>query len=242
MENENKPSSNNNKNTFTLILLVLVGLLVALTSYFYAKSTTVSKPDASSGLKESSQSSATQEKTTTQPLSTTPTNETKPISDVKTHPSSPAILYQVEQGKTLFQIGAQYNIDWLLVASANGLNEPYKILAGQNLIIPTYDNTSKTLKIDFKIDDETAKKMQQDASDGKTTQRLDPVYTSQVDIAGSFGLSKSDSYVLKLKDEQKGEAQVIGSSESKNYQLNLYQPQSLGPTGIWAIKEIFPVK
>jgi len=63
-----------------------------------------------------------------------------------------------------------------------------------------------------------------------------------VDIAGSFGLSKSDSYVLKLKDEQKGEAQVIASSESKNYQLNLYQPQSLGPTGIWAIKEIFPVK
>ena len=239
MDNETKPSSNNNKNTFTLILLVLVGLLVALTSYFYAKSTTVSKPDASSGLKESS---ATQEKTTTQPLSTTPANEAKPISDVKTHPSSPAILYQVEQGKTLFQVGAQYNIDWLLVASANGLSEPYKILAGQNLIIPTYDNTNKTLKIDFKLDDETAKKMQQDALAGKTTQRLDPVYTSQVDIAGSFGLSKSDSYVLKLKDEQKGEAQVIASSESKNYQLNLYQPQSIGKTGIWAIKEVIPAK
>ncbi len=45
-------------------------------------------------------------------------------------------IYIVEPGDTLSSIGAKFNIDWQDIAKANGLEEPYELQVGQELIIP----------------------------------------------------------------------------------------------------------
>lgn len=45
--------------------------------------------------------------------------------------------HTVKAGETLAKIGAQYNISWSLIATANGITNPNHIYAGQVLCIPS---------------------------------------------------------------------------------------------------------
>jgi len=46
------------------------------------------------------------------------------------------VVYIVESGDTLAYIGAKFGVDWMDIAERNGLEEPYELDIGQELIIP----------------------------------------------------------------------------------------------------------
>ena len=53
----------------------------------------------------------------------------------KTEPVNEKSCY-VRKGDTLAKIGIRYKVDWKEIAKLNGIKSPYKIYAGQNLLLP----------------------------------------------------------------------------------------------------------
>lgn len=52
--------------------------------------------------------------------------------------------YTVTRGDTLSGIGAELGVDWKEIAALNGISDPYTIIVGQVLKIPTSTSTSST--------------------------------------------------------------------------------------------------
>jgi len=46
------------------------------------------------------------------------------------------VVYIVESGDTLAYIGGEFNVEWQKIAERNGIEEPYDLEVGQELIIP----------------------------------------------------------------------------------------------------------
>lgn len=64
--------------------------------------------------------------------------EDKQSDSQKNNQSKPSgQIYKVQAGDTLYSIGLKFNIDWHKIASANKLKEPYNLVVGQELIIPS---------------------------------------------------------------------------------------------------------
>ena len=205
-----------------IFLFIIIAALSATTSFFYTQR------------KMTQPSPTTSTPTANELFSATTTIPTENVSTVKigSGPSSPSKTHQVAQGETLYPIGLKYDMDWMKIAEANGLTEPYKILEGQILIIPTV--SSKALQIDYQINQETAQKLQTAVENGSQQSRLDPAETAKLDSPPGFGISKNDTFTLSGNDS--GKAIVTVSHGEKSYQISLNQP--LKPDGIWAITKI----
>ncbi len=52
--------------------------------------------------------------------------------------------YTVKSGDTLTKVAADYNVDWLTLASENSLKDPYTLYVGQVLCIPASTTSSST--------------------------------------------------------------------------------------------------
>lgn len=213
-----------------IFLLILIAVLSALAGYFYTQSksnkipnvnptTTIVNPENS--------------------LSSQP-SVINTVAQIGSGPSSPAKTHKVEKGETLYPIGVKYNIDWLSIAEANGLKEPYKIIVDQLLIIPTIDTGKNINQIDYQLNQEKAQQIQKDTESGKLKDRLDPAKTAQLDAIPSYGISNTDNFILKANEQ--GRAIVNVSHNNKNYQITLNQPIEQGQSGIWAIVSIKQTK
>lgn len=235
---DKKPSKSNKQLFLTIILLVLIAILVTSITYFYAFGMQKKKNQASTSKNSQGQKTTDSSQTALQKTDVAAIN---PI-DAKNKISTPATMYKIEQGDTLFIIASKFNLDWQQIEQANGLQSADKILAGQNLIIPIFDSQTNTIKVDFKLDEEKTKKLQEAVKSGQKTGRTDPLITSQLDNAKAFGLTTDSVFSLKSKDEAKGTAFTIGSTDTKNIEVELYQPQDIGIGSIWAIKCIYQAK
>lgn len=60
--------------------------------------------------------------------------------------ASPGGTYTVQRGDNLFRIGLAYNMDWRLIAQANGIGAPNALRVGQVLTIPGAANTTYTVQ------------------------------------------------------------------------------------------------
>lgn len=244
MENEKIPSSTGarSQNLFILFLIILVGLLAGSTTYFFSQSSSLklkdntAKPSAFKNKNKPTNSSESESNNT----SATQTQTATILNSDKL--SQPSKIHQVEQGETLFPVGLKYNVQWTLIAQANGLAEPYVIKAGENLIIPDYDDSQKIPHITYTYDQDKAKNIQSQEDSGKSSGRTDPLSVAKLETSPAFGLKNSDNFVLKSKDVLKGEAVVTATSTDKNYQIKLIQPETKGEKGIWVISEVRPSK
>jgi LysM repeat protein len=63
-----------------------------------------------------------------------PTQTVQPT--VTPQPAGAGQSYVVQPGDTLFKLGRQFNLDWVLIAQANSITYPYQLYAGQALQIP----------------------------------------------------------------------------------------------------------
>lgn len=240
MENEKIPSYQNSgsQNAFILFLIILIGILAASTTYFFSKSTTkTTQPEKKEPATQETTESP--QPTTEQPAQATPQTSSTSSSN---RLSQVAKTHLVLEGETLFPIGSKYEIEWTLIATANGLVDPYVIKAGETLIIPEYDQNQKVPYISYTYQQNKATEFQTQSETEKGAFRKDPVAVAKLEAPNAFGLKDPDTYNLKSKDDQKGEAFVIGSTEGKNYQIKLSQPQTKGSQGIWVISEIRPSK
>lgn len=55
-----------------------------------------------------------------------------------------AVNHTVASGETISSIAVKYDVDWLTIATANSLKEPYAIFVGQSLCIPASTTTTTT--------------------------------------------------------------------------------------------------
>jgi LysM repeat protein len=51
-------------------------------------------------------------------------------------PAAAGQTYIVQPGDTLFKLGRQFNLDWMVIAETNSIAYPYRLYAGQTLEIP----------------------------------------------------------------------------------------------------------
>ena len=55
-----------------------------------------------------------------------------------------AQYYMVQLGDDLYRIASMFGVDWISLASINGIASPYSLQPGQTLCIPVFANTSVT--------------------------------------------------------------------------------------------------
>lgn len=218
-------------------LIILVGILAFSTSFFAAKTfkkgssnqiTPIATMSASVGERLGDSS------TTAHPLPAQSTEVTKAAA-ASEKPSIPADTYTVQKGETLFAIAQSQGLNWQDVAEANSITDADKIQAGQILVIP------KGGQVAYTIDNTLAIIIQEDVDEGKYQFRLSPEETARYDSPSVYGLQVTDSFNLKDRNNEQGEAQVQASNEDKNYLIKLVQPVTKGEKGIWAIESIKPV-
>lgn len=82
----------------------------------------------------------------------TPTAEPPPTEEPTAEPQpTPGGTYIVQPGDTLEGIGRRFGVPWPSIAQANGIEEPYTIRIGQELVIPAPDDTGVDPDADFYI-------------------------------------------------------------------------------------------
>lgn len=143
------------------IMVIVIGLLAGLTGYFYAKNVSLEKAAKSAADTQAIDNSAAANITTNvsaspsadASVSASPSTSTSPSVSIKataTKSASPSpsasststasgTKYTVKAGDTISTIAAQYKINWLTLAKANGLDESTanSIKIGQVLTIPS---------------------------------------------------------------------------------------------------------
>lgn len=212
-------------------LIVLVAILAASTSFFFAKSrNTPTKSDSSTGTPSvaaiADQSAATPTPTQSSQVARAASESEKP--------SKPADTYTVQRGETLYAIAQAQGVSGSLLAEANGVTDTDKIQAGQVLVLP------KGGIVSFILDSTKATDLQKAVDAGRYPFRLSAEETARSDAPKIFNIQITDSFVLRTKDENQGTAVVVASHEDKNYLIKLNQPITKGAAGIWAIESIQP--
>ncbi len=211
------------------ILIVLVITLSTSTTYFFAKSKTLS--ESSQTTLDSSQLVEPE----TSPSPTSVSSTTTSVSASTSRLTQPKNLYVVKSGETLQAIAGNFNISYLSLAIANGISEPYNIKIGQNLAIPTLDEKSKKLYIEFTLS-QKASDIQKKIENGQNTFYADPIQSAQAQSQGYFGFTFDQSFSEKSKTTEK----IILSTKNQNgeFEVELSQPLSKGEKGVWAINKI----
>ncbi len=213
-------------------LIFLVGILAASTSFFFAKSRQTAKVSSPSGtptiaaVADGSSPSQTPSPASSSQVSRTASQNEKP--------SKPADTYTVQRGETLFAIAQSQGTSGGSLAEANGITDSDKIQAGQVLIVP------KGNIVSFILDNTKATELQKAVDGGRYPFRLSPEETARSDAPPVFGITLTDTFTVRAKDENQGTATVVISHEGKNYLIKLNQPVTRGKTGLWAIESIQP--
>jgi len=227
--------------TLITILIILVGLLAVAAGFFFAKSISLQKElignnsnktataTKTSDTNEKAEASEEEDKNT----NTTPSSVTAASSSDE-RPSAPADTYTVKAGDTMFSIGQDLDVNWTVIAAANGLSEAdaNKIKVGDVLLIP------KNNQINYTVNTTRAETIQDEVDGGKDTFRLSATDTAKADAPTAYGLTVSDTYTEKTVDPTAGTATVTATHEGKNYEIKLTQPVTKGDKGIWAISSI----
>lgn len=213
-------------------LVAIIAILAASTSFFAAKTFKMNgeqnkSPDAK--ISESIISTGSENQAPTPAQSSGVTRAAASTEK----PSLPADTYTVQKGETLFTVAQVQGSNWQDITEANGLTNADKIQAGKALIIP------KGGQISFTVDNTRSTVIQKDADQGKYQFRLSPVETARSDAPPCYGITITDNFTLKNKDDSGAQVQV--SHEGKNYIIKLIQPITKGDKGIWAIESIKPV-
>lgn len=146
--------------------------------------------------------------------------------------------YTVLPGDTLFGISIKFDVSMDELAKLNGITDSNQIKAGQVLKIPKVGATSENAEIDL----EKMREIQAEVDKGNQPWRLDPVEVVKATAPASYEFSAVDTYTLKSKDLEKGQA-VVEVKQTKDSKVNLYevsliQPVTKGEKGIWAISSI----
>ncbi len=235
------------KNTIlSIFTYALVMVLAGSTVYFYLKSqekstNTLPTPNLPAGRHGSKLQTTPTLTPTTQPqttLSPTPAL-TKPAQN-SNHPSNPAQTYKIGPGETLFGIATKLNMNWTRITEVNNLENGDNIKEGQILFIPSFDEKTKKLYLEFTVDTSKATQIQDQATNLPTSPYLDPAATSKQDAIGFYGLAAEDIYLFISKNELDGTAIVDVTHKDKKYEINLIQPVKKGKDGIWTISKIIP--
>jgi len=235
----------------TIFLIILVTVLTISTSYLYTKnkpsSITVTPvenaKDTSTDTTSTSETVApTMPDTTTQPSTTKPSTtvndgEASPLVN-KNRASNPDKSYLVKSGETLYPIGLKFNLDWTIIAKANGLSDSNNIQAGIILVIPDYDVDTKKITINYSIDTDKATTLEKNISLGKELWRQDPLEVAKKETYPCFKLSSTDTFTLGSKNIEKGIAQVSAVKDNLNYEIGLVQPVTKTADGIWTISYV----
>jgi len=150
-------------------------------------------------------------------------------------PSRPADTYIIQKGETLFTIAQSQGTTQTDLAEANGISDANKIQAGQVLVMP------KGGEVGFIVEGARAEALQKDVDQGKLSFRLKPDETARSDAPAIYGLTVSDQFILKNRDDNQGTAEVEASMENRKFLIKLSQPATRGPKGIWAISSIKPL-
>ncbi len=221
-----------------VILLVVIGLLATSTGFFYAKTLSLKKStkDTTSTSEDTTKkiTDTAETKTDTASTSTTTSQVTTPA-PLGSRPSSPSDTVTVKSGETLFSIGQDIGVSWTVISEANGITDE-KIKVGQTLIIP------KNNQVGFTVSQEKAASLQKDVDGGKTLFRLSALDTAKSDSSPCYGITTTDTFTQEKIDETAGSATVKVTHGDKTYSINLVQPVTKGPKGIWAIESIKPSK
>lgn len=213
-------------------LIVLVAILAFSTSFFAFKSYHASNTsNATSSPKPSNTGS---QASTTTPSAQVSTAVTK-ASSASERPSDPADTYTIQRGDLLAQIAQNHGLTLDELSTANAIDDPNKIQAGQIILLP------KNNQITFIVDNTKATNLQKFVDNNKYPWRLDPVETTRADNTAAYGLGISDNFVLKDKNLNDGQATITVSHNGRTYQIKLVQPVTKGEKGIWAIISIAPI-
>lgn len=229
-----------------LVTLILVALLAGSTVYFYLKSqekssSSSTKQSTTSGNDNDKDSNATDSadsQTTTKTTEDTE-NITKPAAS-SDHPSNPAKTYTIASGETLSAISAKLNMNWTRLAEVNNITNSDMVKEGDIIIVPSYNEKTKKLYLEFTVDTQKAAQIQDQAASDATSIYLDPAATAKSDAVGFYGLADTDTFSFVSKNELDGTAIVNVVHGDKNYVINLIQPTKKGKDGIWAISTILP--
>lgn len=212
-------------------LILLVGILAASTSFFFAKSRQTTKVSQPSGTPTIA---AVTDGSTAPQISPASSSQVSRPATQNEKPSKPADIYTVQRGETLFAIAQSQGTSGGSLAEANGITDSDKIQAGQVLIVP------KGNVVSFILDSTKATELQKAVDDGRYPFRLSPEETARSDAPPVFGIQVTDTFTVRAKDENQGTATVVISHEGKNYLIKLNQPVTRGKTGLWAIESIQP--
>lgn len=220
--------SRGHKVLFT-ILIVLIGLLAASSGFLFSKNRSLQKSSTSKTATPAT--SAT--KTVDDSKETAATSSVTEPAPLNNRPSSPSDTVKVEQGATLFSIGQDVGVSWIILATVNGINAD-DIKAGQSIIVP------KNNQVGFTINQEKAKSLQTDVDGGKYPFRLSASETAKSDSSPVYGLTPADPFTEKTIDLTAGTATISVLKDGKTYLISLVQPVNKGAKGIWAIEKIKP--
>ncbi len=208
------------------MLIVIIGILAASASFFYAKTTQSPKSEKTPSSLGSSSIEAT-----SLPTPEKSSQVIEPASSSK-KPSTPSDVYTIEKNETLFEVAEKHDLTWTELAEINGLEDADKIMVGQVLVI------AENGEVKFTINQEKADNLQGGADSGKFDFRLSPEETARSDSPPIYGLSVEDSFVLEEKDDLRGTAIVKAKKGDQKYLIKLSQPSIKGEKGIWAIISI----
>lgn len=249
--------------TIIAFLIILIAGLTVSTSYFYtqsqgkptAKNTAIDTSKPLDNLDPKIEGAETEdiyikqseEKTSTEnnadlnkkELNSQASNDGEQAPLVgKNRASNPEKSHEVKTGETLYPIGLQYNLDWNIIARANGMDNPNDIKTGNIIVIPEYDTDTNKITINYKIDPEKAASLEKNLSLGKERWRQDPIEVAKKESSPCFNIAASDSFSLGSKNEEKGIAQVSVIKNNKGYEIGLIQPITKDVEGFWTITYI----
>ena len=215
------------RDLLLFFLIILIVVLSSLTTYFFAKSKTLSQTSTIPSEELSQFNNVT-------PSSTTPTTSTT-VSGFTSRLSQPKQLHSVAKGETLHTIALNYDLSYTALASANGLQEPYTIKEGQILVIPSLDDKTKKLLVEFVLTTK-ASEIQSKVQNGGEAYYLDPQQAAAAQAQGVFGLSFDQTYTVKSQESNKV---VLGAKNTfGEMEIELNQPLTRGEKGAWAITKI----
>jgi LysM repeat protein len=223
-----------NKKSWTLFgaMILIILILSGTSSFFYFKSRSGSGTEAQT----SSSAAATSDQATPTPATSASPQSTSKPSTPSNRPSNPTDTVVIQSGETLFAIATKNGITWTDLAAANGITDANKIQAGQSLIIP------KSGQINYTVDSAKVTSLAKSVAAGQYAFRLDPTETAKADCNPAYGLTTTDTFAIKNKDDKAGTATVLATKDTTKYLITLTQPDVKGATGIWAITSIAPQK
>lgn len=225
-----------NKKSWILfsILVFIIMILSGTSSFFFFKSKSANNNQEAQTT--SSAATVTSDQPSASPAVSASPQTTAQPSSPSDRPSNPSDTYVIQSGETLFGIAIKNDLTWTNLAAANGISDANKVKDGQTLIIP------KNNQINYTVDNAKVASLAKSVAAGKYAFRLDPVETAKADSNPAYGLTTTDTFALKNKDDKAGTATVLATKDTLKYLITLTQPDAKGPSGIWAITLIAPNK